>query len=207
MMEELCRNAFYTACCDKKYREGLVYLKGRPKPDRPVENFQIDQYMKQDYHFLPIEMFLGRGRRVNSVRRMAWVWFSENSKKIRDAYIRERYGGDFEQAMVDAGNFETLFGGFCRYFADRRTEFMEKTQQILITQKAELSKKGKAPQSHGGVANLLKVLTKTMQEQGSSIYCIAKVQYAVCVQAGIYIPEEFLTDVLIANEMLKGGDG
>ena len=50
----------------------------------------------------------------------------------------------------------------------------------------------KTPQSHGGVANLLKVLTKTMEKQGSDITSIAKVQYAVCVQAGIYIPDEFV---------------
>lgn len=70
----------------------------------------------------------------------------------------------------------------------------------------ELAKRGKSPQSHGGVANLLKVLTKTMHDQGSSIYSIAKVQYAVCMQAGIFIPDEFLTDVLVANEIMQGGD-
>ena len=53
----------------------------------------------------------------------------------------------------------------------------------------------KKPNSHGGVANLLKVLTKTMQEQGADIRSIAKMQFAVCKQANIYLPEEFLTDV------------
>ena len=55
--------------------------------------------------------------------------------------------------------------------------------------------------SHGGVANLLKVLTKTMNAQGSSIRSIAKVQYAVCTQAGIYIPDEFVTDVLVGADI------
>lgn len=50
----------------------------------------------------------------------------------------------------------------------------------------------------------LKVLTKTMHEQGSNIYSIAKVQYAVCMQAGIFIPDEFLTDVLVAQEIMDG---
>ena len=27
---------------------------------------------------------------------------------------------------------------------------------------------------------------------------IAKVQYTICMQAGIYVPEEFITDVLVA---------
>ena len=59
----------------------------------------------------------------------------------------------------------------------------------------------KTPQSHGGVANLLKILTKTMEKQGSNIASIAKVQYAVCVQAGIYIPDEFIRDVAVTLDM------
>lgn len=59
----------------------------------------------------------------------------------------------------------------------------------------------KTPQSHGGVANLLKVLTKTMENQGSDITSIAKVQYAVCAQAGIYIPDEFIRDVAVTLDM------
>ena len=59
----------------------------------------------------------------------------------------------------------------------------------------------KTPQSHGGVANLLKGLTKTMEKQGSDIASIAKVQYAICVQAGIYIPDEFIRDVAVTLDM------
>ena len=61
------------------------------------------------------------------------------------------------------------------------------------------------PQSHGGVANLLKVLTATMKAQGSSIKSIAKMQYAICLQAGIYVPEEFITDILVAANIEKDG--
>lgn len=84
---------------------------------------------------------------------------------------------------------------------------MRKTEAQLAEIKNGVPQNGKAPQSHGGVANLLKVLTKTMYDQGSSVYTIAKVQYAVCVQAGIYIPEEFLTDVLVAAAMMEDADG
>lgn len=48
---------------------------------------------------------------------------------------------------------------------------------------------------------MLKVLTKTMEKQGSDIASIAKVQYAVCVQAGIYIPDEFIRDVAVTLDM------
>ena len=58
----------------------------------------------------------------------------------------------------------------------------------------------KAPHSHGGVANLLKILTRTMEKQGADIKNIAKMQYAICKQAGIYIPDEFLLDVAVMLE-------
>lgn len=204
MLEELCRNSFYTACCDKKHSEGLVYLKGRPRPAKMLADFQIDQYLKFDFHFLPVEMFCGRGKRRNSTKRMAWLWFNEHADQIRDAYIEKEYGGDIGLAMMFTGSFDTLFAEFLDYFDSRRKAFMDKTENALTVNKTALAKHGKTPQSHGGVANLLKVLTKTMHDQGSNIYSIAKVQYAVCMQAGIYIPEEFLTDVLVAQEIMDG---
>jgi hypothetical protein len=207
MLEELCRSSFYTACCEKKHSEGLVYLKGRPRPTKMLADFQIDQYMKFDWHFLPIDTFIGRGKRRNSTQRLAWVWFNEHAKQIRDAYIKKEYGGDIGLAMMFAGNFDTLFTEFLDYFSARRKAFMEKTENALAVNKTALSNRGKSPQSHGGVANLLKVLTKTMHDQGSSIFSIAKVQYAVCMQAGIFIPEEFLTDVLVAQEIMEDADG
>ena len=80
---------------------------------------------------------------------------------------------------------------------------MDKTNELLAMKAVELKRQGKMPQSHGGVANLLKVLTATMKQQGSSIKTIAKVQYTVCLQAGIYIPEEFIMDVLVAANIEK----
>lgn len=40
-----------------------------------------------------------------------------------------------------------------------------------------------------------------MEKQGSDITSIAKVQYAICVQAGIYIPDEFIRDVAVTLDM------
>ena len=82
---------------------------------------------------------------------------------------------------------------------------MEKTQDLVAKRTDELARMGKRPQSHGGVANLLKVLTKTMHERGTSIHTIARVQYTVCMQTGIYIPDEFLTDILVAADMEQDG--
>lgn len=52
----------------------------------------------------------------------------------------------------------------------------------------------------------MKVLTKTMEKQGADIANIAKVQYAVCVQAGIYIPDEFVRDVAVTLDMKEIGE-
>ena len=72
--------------------------------------------------------------------------------------------------------------------------------------KKQMLENGKRPNSHGGVANLLKTLTKTMEKQGASIQSIAKVQYTVCMQAGIYIPDEFIEDVAVALSVLDGNE-
>ena len=69
--------------------------------------------------------------------------------------------------------------------------------------KKQMIEIGKSPNSHGGVANLLKTLTKTMEKQGASIQSVAKVQYAICMQAGIYIPDEFIEDVAIALSIME----
>ena len=68
--------------------------------------------------------------------------------------------------------------------------------------KKQILESGKQPNSHGGVANLLKTLTKTMEKQGASIQSIAKVKYTICMQAGIYIPDEFIEDVAIALSVM-----
>ena len=72
--------------------------------------------------------------------------------------------------------------------------------------KKQMLENGKRPSSHGGVANLLKTLTKTMEKQGASIQSIAKVQYTICMQAGIYIPDEFIEDVAVALSVLDGNE-
>jgi hypothetical protein len=81
------------------------------------------------------------------------------------------------------------------WFEGRRKTFLENMNKEIIKMTGNPAK---TPSSHGGVANLLKVLTKTMLQRGASLDTIAKTQYAICTQAGIYIPSEFLTDVSVA---------
>lgn len=204
MLEELCCDSLYKACHNCVDRARTVYLRGRcQKETRAFVDF-FGGYPRFNWHAIPLSKVYST-RRL-SVERMAFVWFNENADKICGAFIEREYGGDLTLAMMLSGSFDKLFDEFKAYFTERRANLMERTENAIDERKRELSSCGKSPQSHGGVANLLKVLTKTMQTQGSSIYSIAKVQYAVCMQAGIYIPDEFLTDVIAAAEIMSGED-
>ena len=202
MLEELCRTAFYQACRAQEEKTPLVSLKGKPwvKVNRFNEFF--DRYAA--FTFWPgLPTNRCTRERQGGLLRKSWLWFNDNADRICTGYVKTCFNGDLEKAMTEAGTFSNFFDDFKTYFKNRRTMFMERTEQALSERKDELAKRGKTPQSHGGVANLLKVLTKTMHDQGSTILTIAKVQYAVCIQAGIYIPEEFLTDVLVAQEIVE----
>lgn len=130
-------------------------------------------------------------------------YFEDNSKKIISNFLHDTYG-DIETAVLKTENFMELSEEFQMWFDERRTKFMEQTDTDI--QKWKEACGATKPQSHGGVANLLKVLTKTMEKQGADIANIAKVQYAVCVQAGIYIPDEFVRDVAVTLDMKEIGE-
>lgn len=125
-------------------------------------------------------------------------YFEANSERFILNFLSETYG-DIETAVAQTECFTELWNGFQRWFDERRKRFMEQTE--LDIQKWKGICGSAKPQSHGGVANLLKVLTKTMEKQGADIQNIARVQYAVCVQAGIYIPDEFIRDVAVTLDM------
>lgn len=196
MLEDQCKGVFESACREVIERnQQLVKLKGGwPKPKNEFENF-----LSWDDHYYVWDGWLVKrvlDSRPGNVIRDAFNYFT-HSEKLRDAYIRQKYG-TLENAMRQTKKFSVLFDTFLEDFACKRSQFMEKTNDLIEIKKGELKRQGKLPQSHGGVANLLKVLTATMKAQGSSIKTIAKVQYTICIQAGIYVPEEFITDVLVA---------
>lgn len=208
MLEELCSSDLWQACCAIHDRTPLVYPAGKRwgrKVD-PWEQFFEDADTRLRYNILPHKRLDGRSYRSGSELQKSWVWFNEKSDRIVDGYIRDKYGGDFRKAMRECGTYNAMHDDYLAFFAERRKRFMAKTEALTAKTGEELAKKGKLPQSHGGVANLLKVLTKTMKEQGSAINTIAKMQYAICIQAGIYVIPEFLTDVLVADDIMNGGD-
>ena len=126
------------------------------------------------------------------------IYFQKHAREIISLFIGEMHS-NIGQAILDTDCFLQLWNEFGSWFEDRRKMFMEK-MEVDIQNVRDMSAK-KTPQSHGGVANLLKVLTKTMEKQGADITSIAKVQYAICVQAGIYIPDEFIRDVAVTLDM------
>lgn len=199
MLEELCRAALWDICKECADDVPLVRLRGSTKPVSMFESFFDKGGYVFDWNLLPLNK-VAKHRR-GSVPREAWVWFNENADAICRAYIRKRYGYA-DRAMIYSGSFSVLFADFKKYFDERKNALMEKTENALQVQKTKLAKKGEKPQSYGGVANLLKVLHKTSLEQGSSVQTIAKVQFAVCMQAGIFIPDEFLTDVMTATDIM-----
>ena len=203
VLEEQCRGVFEKACQEviNKHTQ-LVRLKGGwPKPKNEFVNFfkWDDKYYIWDGWLVKKVSHSPK----NSIIRDAFIYFV-HGEKLRDAYIRQKYG-DLENAMRQTQKFSILFDTFREDFAIRRGQFMEETNDLLNMKKVELARQGKLPQSHGGVANLLKLLTQTMKAQGANIKSIAKVQYTVCMQAGIYIPEEFITDVLVSANIEREG--
>lgn len=133
-----------------------------------------------------------------SLERLCMLHFTAHTEEYAMKYVLDVYGS-LEQAINSTESFIELWNGYARWFDKRRKRFMV-NMEIDIQKCKEMSIK-KTPQSHGGVANLLKVLTQTMQKQGADIQNIAKVQYAICIQAGIYIPDEFIRDVAVTLDM------
>lgn len=203
MLEELCRSDMWNECQCVAEEAPLVKLKGAPwKKVNEFDDFFGSNYFKHNWHMLPLQSFSHKRKEHHAYK--CWRYFVENGEKIINVFIEQKYGST-ECAMRETKSFEVLFDEFLNWFEKRRKGYMDKVTEKLNERKSELAMIGKLPQSHGGVANLLKVLTKTMYTRGTSIHTIAKVQYAVCMQAGIYIPDEFLTDVLVATDILDGG--
>ena len=134
--------------------------------------------------------------------------FLLRSEDWSEVFYTDCYGGK-EKAYEHTERKEELIQRYIEWFAEKRKEMrkeMRKGMESSINQEIEsIAKKDETCVSvyknvrgnQGGVANLLKVLTRTMERQGADIRSIAKVQYSICQQAGIMIPEEFIEDVAV----------
>ena len=139
-----------------------------------------------------------------SKRKIRAARFFLSPEDWSEVFYTDCYGGK-EKAYEQTERKEELIKRYIEWFAKKRKE-MRKGMESGIKQKIErIAKKDETcvnvyknvRGNQGGVANLLKVLTKTMERQGADIRSIAKVQYSICQQAGIMIPEEFIEDVAV----------
>lgn len=199
--ERFCIDTFKDMCEEvfrKKCVMRLVHRKGE-EPMFTKWDAKYDTYFQGNtWYFL--SSFNGRcgfGYRY-FLKASCELYFEKHARQIISLFLSESYNS-IEDTILKTDCFLELWNVFERWFDDRRNKFME-NMKADIEEIRRISVR-KTPQSHGGVANLLKVLTKTMEKQGSDIASIAKVQYAVCVQAGIYIPDEFIRDVAVTLDM------
>lgn len=199
MIESYCRYSMFEQCKRVTGSKPLVKLKGSSDVI-----WEFDQFFSGMSGFgIILDNLELRNRRGRDMTfRKAVGLLSRNGEHIGDAWIRDVYNGDWLDAIRKHYNYDEFFADFEKWFAEKRRKFMDKTAEMILAIRPDIKDiKLIKTNSHGGVANLLKVLTKTMNEQGSTIQSIAKMQFCVCTQAGIYLPDEFITDVLTAVDM------
>lgn len=146
---------------------------------------------------------LTTGKRPNTIVEIhtkCEEFIKEHSEKMINCFLMFTHK-NIEQAILETDTLTDLWNEFYEWFMKRKRDYMAKMEiEIQKNTKGKITEI-KPVRSHGGVANLLKVLTKTMQAQGADIRSIAKVQYKVCIDAGIYLPDEFITDVATVLDM------
>lgn len=195
MLEQYCCDELRNMCRDvvDKHAPPKVWLKidKTEYPENQYKNFLGDY----DFIYPTSSCICGRGKRKMSYE-LARDWFDIYSPDLVSLFFLDLYRGDIEESMRKTEQFKNLWNQFILWFDQKRRNF--RMTFDITDSKKQILENGKRPNSHGGVANLLKVLTKTMEKQGAGIENIAKVQYTICMQAGIYIPDEFIEDVAVA---------
>ena len=202
MVERVCENALKRLCRQvvERHNPPLVRLKDDKKN---ISTNPFNDFVNSEFGWFDTYLF-GMSRRRAMCHDKCVAFFNQKSSFLCLIFLTQKYDGDLESAMTQTGKFEVLYQEFLNWFADKRSEFQ---MQFNVSEaKKQMLENGKRPNSHGGVANLLKTLTKTMEKQGASIQSIAKVQYTICMQAGIYIPDEFIEDVAVALSVLDGNE-
>lgn len=195
MLEQYCCNDLVDVRTNvvEKYERPKIRLRTDKTeyPENPYKDFLVDY----DFIYPTSSCIWGRRKRKMSYE-LARDWFDIYSSDLVSLFFLDLYGGNIEESMRKTEQFKYLWNQFLSWFDQKRRDF-RMTFNIMDSKK-QILENGKRPNSHGGVANLLKVLTKTMEKQGAGIENIAKVQYTICMQAGIYIPDEFMEDVAVA---------
>ena len=149
--------------------------------------FSSEAWEERDYPFVEYK------GNISSVSGLM-SFFEAKSIELAKIFIFEKYENVY-LSITNSKDFSSVLDDFDYWFEERRNRLMER--MCLDIAKAREVGQQKNSGQHGSVASLLKILTRTMDLQGADIRNIAKMQYVVCAQAGIYIPDEFLTDVAV----------
>lgn len=177
---------------DKTLLVNLKKTKHREPTVKDIDLLSGRSAWMQDYQwYFPSWFAKGRERWTD---RKCEDWFHDNSKLLIGGFFCSYGYRSIGHAILSTSSFNFLCYQWDVWFEGKRRRFMDKYSKNILK---KTGAPAKMPSSHGGIANLLKTLTKTMQLQGASIQSIAKVQYAICTQAGVYIPDEFITDVAV----------
>ena len=202
MVERVCESALKRLCRPivEAHNPPILRLKGDTTeyPPNPYKDFVNGEFGWFDIYLI------GMSKPRAMCHDKCVAFFNKNAETLSRIFINEKYHGDVEFSMFKSGDFTTLYQQFLDWFDDKRRDFQMEFN--VPEAKKQMLENGKRPNSHGGVANLLKTLTKTMEKQGSSIQSIAKVQYTICMQAGIYIPDEFIEDVAVALSIMDDNE-
>lgn len=162
---------------------------------KPYNNRNYDVYFHNDKPFRFDWYALHDGRTQKS-KVKAHTFFNSNANRMCQTYIKQRYG-NIDNAFMAHIFFVDLKHDYLIWFDDRR----EQVKNKLVKVEKDKNIAAYKHKPYGAVANLLKTLTKTMEIQGADIRSIAKMQWCVCKQAGVMLPDEFITDVATALDI------
>jgi len=211
--ESHCLSDFRNWCVDVYEMPSLVCLRNDRRyttQDREKAVRHMNEYFAREPRNYPLEFtpygYINEKTRFNKGVRTKYKCEDYMHKHIGDLAEHAciaKYGS-VKRAILETSTWIELWNDFEDWFEEKRKIFMVKMdKQIaeIMSKKEVMTGKSRKPAPVGAVANLCKELRRTMELQGADITSIAKVEYAVCVQNGLYIPDEFLTDVAVALDV------
>lgn len=211
--ESHCLSDFRNWCVDVYEMPSLLCLRNDKRyttADREKAIRHMNEYFAREPRNYPLEftpyVFINEKTRYSKGVRTRYKcekYMHEHIGDLAEHACIAKYG-NVKRAILETSTWIELWNDFEDWFEEKRKRFMVKMDdQIaeIMSKKEVVTGKSRKPAPVGAVANLCKELRRTMELQGADITSIAKVEYAVCVQNGLYIPDEFLTDVAVALDV------
>ena len=168
--ERICM-ATFKAMCKEVFNEKCVMRLVHRKDEEPMFtewDVKYDTYFQGNtfYSFSFLGGRFGSGYRY-FLKGKCELYFEKHARQIISLFLSESCSS-IEDAILGTDCFLELWNVFEKWFDDRRNKFME-NMKADIQEIRSLSAR-KTPQSHGGVANLLKVLILQVLQRCSMRY-------------------------------------